>query len=84
VLVDASRNAWSALESEAAALEAAAATTRAPSAAPPSALARSVERRSTFPEFLAALQLFLALHAASNRKNGLAVIGFDGSRGGFV
>jgi transcription initiation factor TFIIH subunit 3 len=41
-------------------------------------------RRATFPEFAAALQVFLAAFCVSSRRNRVAVLGFNGNEGGWL
>jgi len=75
VVVDATRGAWSALDATARGLASAPSAPSAPAA--PAAGA-------SFPEFLLALELFLAAFACSSRRSRLAVLAYNGREGGFI
>lgn len=81
VAVDACKSSWTPLDAAAAALEEAARLGASSSA---DAAASRAERRSTFPEFLVALQLFLGAFATNSRKNDLVVLAYNGVEGGYV
>ena len=97
VIVDASAAGWRRAEAVAAAA-AAAATAAAEAAAATAAAGLAVSagapppvgrvgvagRRLAFEEFLRVLHLFLAAYAACDRRAALAVIGYDGERGGYA
>lgn len=81
VIVDADRRGWSALDATARALdeEAASAATK-----PGKSEVSGSNRCSNFPEFITALELFLAAFASNSRPNQLAVFAYDGIEGGYL
>jgi len=87
VIVDATRGAWSALDATARSLAAppasssSSSSSSASAAAPPPAAAAA---GTSFPEFLLALELFLAAFACSSRRSRLAVLAYNGREGGFL